>query len=200
MSSIISIDDLNDYMSKSLTPTVAQQAVDAVNAWVEKYTNRCWGETRSITERYDWKLVTYLRHQDVVSIDGIKLGYPGQTQSTFDPKGYYVNPLGRLTFFAYGYGGGPLVGNGRYHDWMEISYTYGVLDVPDDLKMAALAIAALNYNWATNGNKDIVATSVGTYKVQYSGSVRGAAGVPSPALHIEEANMQMINSYKTRRV
>jgi len=208
MSSIINIDDLTSYMNKSLTNAVAQQAVDAINTWVENYTNRCWGDSAMVTERYDWKRVIYLRHQDVQTIVSVKLGYPGHPQTTLDSGNYFVNPRGRLTFYAAGFGFGTgmssfLGGNTMYSDWLEITYTYGVVAVPEDLKMASLALAALYYNWAINGFKDVVATSVGSYKVQFSGAIRGATSAgqpPAPALHIEEANWQIIDSYKTRRV
>lgn len=199
MSSIISIDDLNDYMIKSLTPIVAQQVVDAVNAYIESKTNRSWGETAEAVERHDWKLVIYLRHQDVVDVSSIHMGYPGRLQSTLDANSYFVNQRGRLTFFSYGYGGGGLVGNPRYHDWLEITYTYGVLNVPDDLKLAALGVASGFYNWATNGQKDVVSSQVGSYRVEFSGAVRGGA-TPNPATSTADANWAVIDSYRTRHI
>jgi hypothetical protein len=67
MSQIITTDDFIGYLDKTLIKGIAQQVVDAVNAYVGRVTNR-------------------------------STGYPGQTQDTYDPGGYYVNPLGRLTF------------------------------------------------------------------------------------------------------
>src|SRR6478752_6950230 len=140
MSQIITIDDLNNYMNKSLTSTVAQQVVDAVNAYIENRTHRCWGEIKTATERVNWNSSLYLKHMDVVDITTAKTGYPGQTQDTVDADDYYVNPTGRLSFFT---GGLPNPSRG-YRDWLEIAYTYGVMEVPDDLKLAALGLVSRN--------------------------------------------------------
>ena len=71
MSKVITVDELTSYMSgTTLTPVVAQQVVDGVNAWIERVTHRCWGETKTATERHDYGRAIYLRHQDVVSVRG----------------------------------------------------------------------------------------------------------------------------------
>jgi hypothetical protein len=98
MSQIITIDDFAGYLNKSVMNTVAQQVVDAVNAYIERLTNRSFGEVKSVTEGYDLSRSIWLRHQDVTDVSTVSTGYPGQTQDTIDPGGYYVNPLGRLTF------------------------------------------------------------------------------------------------------
>jgi hypothetical protein len=195
MSDIITIDDLNSYMNKDLTAAVAQQVVDAVNAYIESKTGRCWGETKTATERYDGSRSIWLRHQDVISITSIKTGYPGQAQDTYDPAGYYVNSLGRLTFNSSpsGFYAGRSSG-AAYGDWLEATYVYGVAEVPEDLKLAALGIAAGFYNWATTEQKEIVSAQVGSYRVNYAGSsTSGTTGTTS------DTNWAVINSYATKR-
>lgn len=192
MSQIITIDDLSSYMNKSLTSAVAQQVVDAVNAYIENRTHRCWGEVKTATERVNWSSSLYLKHQDVVDITTAKTGFPGQTQDTIDADDYYVNSIGRLSFFTSGL---PNPSRG-YRDWLEIVYTYGVLDVPEDLRLAALGLASGFYNWAGNGQKDIVESQVGSYRVKYAGGNSTDGGSDSTA----DANRSIIASYATKRL
>ncbi len=201
MSQIITIDDLSTYMTKTtIDPGLGQQVVDAINTFIESRTGRVWGETKQIVERYNWKRNLWLRHPDVVTVDKLALGWPGHVQSILDPNGYFVNSLGRLSIiwqFQSNMSGGssPL-----YNDYMEVTYTYGVPVVPDDLTLAVLGIAGAFYNYSINGQQDVVASSVGSYRVQFAGSVRAAAGVPDPAKSTADANWQVVDSYRMRRV
>jgi hypothetical protein len=196
MSQIITIDDLTGYMNKTLTSTVAQQVVDAVNAYVERVTHRCWGETKIATERVDWNSSLYLRHQDVVGITTINTGYPGQTPDLMDEADYYVNPLGRVSFFTSTGGLAPATrGSRSRNDWLEITYEYGQLEVPEDLRLAALGLAAGFYNWASNGQREISSTQVGSYRVQFAGS-----GQPGGGDATADAHRSIIASYAMRRV
>jgi hypothetical protein len=169
----------------------------AVNDWVEQYTHRSWGVIKSIVaERYDFKDTIWLRHPDVVSVDAVVIGYPGQSQETISPGNYFSNALGRVTL----YWGAHLPQSKWNNDLLSISYTYGVLTVPNDLKLAALGIAAVMYNFAINGQQNIVSSSVGSYHVQTIGAIRGAGGVkPNSAMNTAEANYAIIDSYVMRR-
>lgn len=198
MSQIISKNDLDNYMSPAvLDPVIGQKVVDGINDWIENRTNRCWGEAKSITERYDWGKTLWLHKQDVQSITTIKAGWPGQTQTTLDPAGYFTNSYGRVTMFW----NASLQPNSSslYNDLLEITYVYGVTAVPDDLIMAALGIAAGFYNFAVNGQRDVVASSVGSYRLEYAGAIRSAAGAPDPAKSTQDANWVIIDTYKQRR-
>jgi hypothetical protein len=66
--------------------------------------------------------------------------------------------------------------------------------VPEDLKLAALGIAAGFYNWASSEQKEIVSAQVGSYRVDYAGSARG--GDQSTT---SDANCAVISSYATKR-
>lgn len=198
MSDIISTTDLNNYTGKTLTSTIALGVVNAVNKLIDVRTHRAWnvGTTPvSVTERYDWKSPLYLRHMDVIAIQSVKLGYPNVSQQTIAPGGYFVNTEGRLTMY-FSYSAGISV---RNNDLLEITYTYGVSTVPDDLKEAALGIAATMYNYVKSGNQDVVASSVGNYRVQYAGSVRSGSAGPNPAMNTAEAFYQVVDSYRMMR-
>lgn len=338
MSKIFTTEDLQSYMNNAAiwNAAVGSQVVTSVNQWVENYTHRCFGEIKTVTEKYDWSPELWLRHMDVNTDRGpnvasmgiptfntptpsatgdtlpadtyyyvvtavsdyaqtaddeqtgetrksnevtvtttgnessvslswtpltgasgyniyrstssggetllasladmtaftdtgantptsqtpphvsggmtIKLGYPHLIKSTLDNTSFFWNRWGRVTMYLQNPGEfNPSAVN---NDLVEVTYSYGYVDqtlgtngyqedgvtsvVPDDLMMAALGIAAGYYNWATNGQKDIVAASVGTYKLQYIGSVRGIAG-PGVRPDIEEnhdkQNWAIIDSY-----
>lgn len=204
MSQIINAADLNTYTNKTLVPGLANQVVDAVNQWIETRTKRCWGETKTVTERYDWKRTFWLRHQDVTEITSIKLGWPGQTQTTIASNSYWNNAFGRVTMFPSLIGpvGGINNTSMLLNDYMEVEYTYGVEVVPEDLFLATLGVATEFYNFAINGQQTVVAASVGSYRLEYIGAVRGTAGpgAQNPAINAAEANFQVIDSYRTQRV
>ena len=200
MSKVITVDELTSYMSgTTLTPVVAQQVVDGVNAWIERVTHRCWGETKTATERHDYGRAIYLRHQDVVSVQAVKLGYPSDTPVVLTSSDYTVNSIGRLTPVRNNWLG-PWFGRGYSSrtywadDYVEVQYTYGVEEVPEDLKLAALGIAASTYNWAQNDNSDVTEASVGSYSVKFgSGQDAKGGGVSSH-------NLSVIKSYATKRM
>lgn len=198
MSQIFTTTDLSNYMNKTLVPQVAGDVVNAMNTWIENHTNRCWGTTANAVERHDWAPRIWLFHPDVTAISAIKLGYPGLLQSTLSSTSYFFNRYGRVTMYLQQ--PGHFNPSAMNNDLVEISYTYGVPTVPDDLKLASLGLTARFYNWAINGNKDVVSATVGTYKLEYSGKVRGSNQAPNPALLTDEANWLIIESYRMQRL
>jgi hypothetical protein len=215
MSKIITTTSLTAYMGATLNPQQASTVVNGMNRYVENRTSRCWGELNSVEERYDWNPLIWLRHQDVQSIESIVLGYPGLETSTLDATSYFFNSYGRVTMYLQQ----PTQFNPSAvnNDLVLISYVYGytglgfsdeddtVPEVPEDLLMATLGIAAHYYDWLTNGQKDVVSAGVGTFKLTFSGSVRGVGGGPdgnSPAssLSTDQQNWDVIDSYKMRRL
>lgn len=202
MSQVITIDDLTAYSPTAIDSGRGQLVVDAMNQWVETRTNRVWGTSVTVTERYDWGKTLWLRHQDVTAITSIKVGWPNQTQTTLDPTGYFFNNFGRVTLLMQALGnlgGANTVGSPFYNDYLEVIYTYGNASVPDDLKMAVLAIAANFYNWAQNGQRDVSAVSVGSYSVQYASKRQTSSGTAEPATNTADANWSIIDSYRQRR-
>lgn len=197
MSQIITTDDLTNYMSpKTLVPQVASQVVSSMNSWVETRTNRVWGETQNVVERQDWGRTLYLRHQDITAISAIKVGWPNKPQTTIDPAGYFFNSRGRVTMFWQALGQQP-IGAPLYNDYLEIDYTHGVVEVPEDLRLAVLGIAAGFYNFATNGQKDVSSASVGTYRLEYG--AKHLIPTRKPETVTAEANWTIVDSYKMRK-
>jgi hypothetical protein len=196
MSQVITIDDLTSYMPTStLDDGLTQQIVDGINSWIETSTNRCFGETKQVAERHDWGRMVWLNHMDVQSIEAVSTGWPQQTAVTVPSTGYFWNPYGRLEFFGLY---GAMVGR-NIRDYLLVEYTYGVVDVPDDLKMACLGVAAGFYAWASNGNRDVASVSVGSYHIEYTNKRTTAGSVPDPATSTADANWAVIESYKLRR-
>ncbi|WP_427007192.1 hypothetical protein [Pseudarthrobacter sp. H2] len=199
MSQIFTTTDLNTYANKTLVAGIASQITSSVNAYIESQTHRCWGEERTVTERYDWGKTLWLRHQDVTAIASIKVGWPNISQSTIPTNSYFFNQLGRVTLFwqLTGHAASP---SGYYNDYIEVVYTYGNTTVPDDLKEAAMGVALNLYNWAVAGGKEVVSTSVGSFRQEYSGAVRGAPGTPTPFKDAAEAHFMTIKGYAMQRV
>lgn len=190
MSNIITVEDLTDYMAPKVVPAaVAAAVVDAVNAWIERVTRRCWGDTKEASERHDLQPNVWLRHQDVTEIESVKTGFRGRAQATLDASNYYWHPDGRLALPVFR----------RTRDFLEVSYTYGVEEVPEDLVLAALGVAAGFANWAADGNKDVTARSVGGYSVSY-GNKQPAPGQAAGGSSVTDLNFATVRSYATRRV
>lgn len=201
MSSIITTIDLRSSLpSVDVDSALASQVVSAVNAYVENQTHRCWGELATVTERYDLDKTLWLKHQDVTAIASIKLGWPQHDQQTLDASGYFFNSYGRVTLIWEAMGGVPSNWVSIRNDFLEIEYTYGVEDVPDDLKQAAIGIGAGMYNWAKAGGHEVVRTSVGSYQVQYANGIRSAAGTPEPWNNQAEVYFRTIASFAMQRV
>jgi len=199
MSVIFTAADLNTYTGKTLNVGIAASVTLSVNQYIESQTHRCWGETKTVVERYDWGKTLWLRRMDVTAVTAINVGWPGQTQQTLPTSSYFFNPMGRITLFWMLAGGG---GNqsGYYNDYIEVSYSYGVATVPADLKEAAMGVALSMYNWAQAGGKEVVATSVGSFRQEYIGAVRGASGAPTPYKDGAEAHFMTIKGYAMQRL
>jgi len=196
MSAIFTKAELITYLGATVVPDVlATQTVAAMNAFVDRYTHRSFGEIKTvIDEQYDFKSPLWLRHQDVTSVDGIKIGYPNTTQTPIGSGNYFFNSYGRITLY-WGQKSGLSTWN---NDLLSVSYKHGVSTVPDDLKLACLGIAAAMCNFAINNGQDVIAQSIGSYRLQTMGSIR-SNGIPEPAMNRAQANWQVIDAYKLRR-
>jgi hypothetical protein len=158
-----------------------------------------WGETVQVTEVYDWDSTLRLNNMDIVSIQSITLGWPSITQVTTIPSnGYFFNKYGRVTLLW------RLLGTFEptpfHNDYITVEYTYGNATVPQDLFEAALGFATQFYNWAIAGGHGIVASSVGSFRLEFAGAVRGANVGPTPYKDTAEAHYMTIKSYAMERV
>lgn len=198
MSNIITTTELSAYMNKTLNSAIAGQVVAAVNKWIETRTHRTWGvpvaDLVDITERRDWARNIYLRNQDIVAVTSVKLGYPGGTQHTLTSDSYSWDEIGRISLFT---GSQILLSplNGR--DYVEVTYTHGVAEVPEDLKLAALGVAAGFYNYAVNNQGDVSSAQVGSYRLTYR---QQTDGTKNPANNTNDFNWSIIDSYKLQRM
>jgi hypothetical protein len=188
-------------MNTTLNSQQAASVVDGLNQYIENRTNRCWGTTTTIDERRDWAPIIWAHHQDVASVNSVTMGYPNLETTVLDTTSYFWDSYGRITMYLQSmtqFNPSPV-----NNDLVLINYTYGVQTVPDDLLMATLGIAAHYYDWLSNGQKDIVTASIGTYRLTFSGSVRAAGGQdgnePSTAMSTDQQNWNIIDSYKMRR-
>jgi uncharacterized phiE125 gp8 family phage protein len=191
MSSIITPAQLNNYLGKTLPDGVASLITDGVNQYIETKTSRVWGETKTIIERYNWGRTLWLRHQDVTEITSIKVGWPGQAQTTIDPSGYFLNSLGRVTMLWQSTARPN--GSSLYNDYIEVTYSYGSTDVPADLVQAALALASRAYTKSTQGEQEAMQQRVGSFELKFQQKIPGTAPEPGSP----EA---VVASYATRRV
>lgn len=203
MTQIITTSDFTTYaIGKTLDAGLAAQIVAATNAYIEGETKRCWGETKTVTgEIHNFGEALWLWNMDVQSIVSIKLGWPSLPQTTMPTSGYFFNPNGRVTlFWGLMFAGGSVSSlRHLYNDYISVSYTYGQMTIPADLKDAALGVALNLYNWAANGGHEIVATSVGSYRVEMAGAVRGANTGPTPYKDAAEAHFMTIRRYAKPR-
>lgn len=206
MSKIITATELNSYTSKTLDSAVAGFIVDALDGYVDRETSRSFGELQTVTETYDYRGLIWLRHMDITEIVSVKLGFPGQSPYEVPADGYRFNPLGRLRL------------NGRTIDapvsydeidYVEVTYKYGFTKlgytdspantaprVPADLKHAALAIAAGFYNYATEGQREVLAASIDGYREEYAGRTDQA----SSGKNTRDSHFSVISGYAMQRV
>lgn len=198
MSVIITATDLNTYLGKTLNPGTAAMIVAAVNKYVETQTHRVWGDTKTVIERYGWSKTIWLRHMDVTEITSISLGWPGRPATTIDSSAFFFDSWGRITLFWQLQSGSRH--SSYFRDYVAVNYTYGVAEVPEDLKEAAIGVAISYYNWAIAGGKEIVSTSVGSFRQEFIGAVRGGTGSPTPFKDTSEAHFMTIKGYAMQRV
>lgn len=194
MSKIATTQDLSTYAKgATLDEALAQQVVSAVNAYVENYTHRVWGETKSFTEHLSYAYDFFLKKQDIAALTSIKLGYPGQTQRTLtENTDFWWQPWGEVTVLGYYASGMPY---GMPKNYVEVTYTSGVEDVPDDLKFAALGIAYEMYQDALAGGKRVSEVQVGSYRINYSNRTPGPNGQDEST----KSNFDVLDRYRQRR-
>lgn len=189
MSNIIDSTQLTD-MNPAINEDTGTLIADAVNAWIENATSRCWGEQKTVTELQDASGVVWLDHMDVTDVVSVKAGYPGTERVTLDEP-YRWTKQGRLILH---YGTERALPPSTL-DYLEIEYTYGVVpdDVPADLVLAALSLGNAYFEYLQNSGKDVAEASVGSYRLKFAAG--NAAGRSATS-----RDWEVINSYALRRV
>lgn len=141
-------------------------AVASVDAFVKRVTGRAWGEDVTVTdEDHDYNSVIFLDSMAVKSITSVKIGY-GDSYTLLASDDYRWNSYGRLllsfeednTYSTYDF------------DEVRVSYIYGEDDTPGDLKMAALALAAIQFEESKSQGRQVKIEEVGTRKIEYGDS------------------------------
>lgn len=184
MSKIITTDDLRTEIGKDLT-AMGAVVVDGVNSYIESTTGRTWGEEAEEVERHDFRPTVYLRNMDVTQIISVKTGYPQQTQTSLTSDSYYWTRQGKLVL--------ALAGCPQFvADYLEVDYKHQA-SVPQDLKLAALALAAEIYNWANTGQRDPSRVTVGSYTIDYSNRKNSSQTT-------SDTYVAVIKSYRKQRV
>lgn len=160
MSSIITASDL---------PNIPEEQrdgiADAVNAFIERTTGRVWGETSSGSEKHDLASVIFLNNCDIIDVTGASV-----CGNDLEATDYTWSPTGRVSIGRREYGFRP-----RYNA-VEIEYTYGITDVPADLKQAAIALANDFYGYAESGQKEVTSEAVGSLRYTYATGKNSAVG------------------------
>lgn len=201
MSKIVTAELLTD-LNASLSIQLAGLVSDAVNAWIESATSRCWGETKETTELQNAAGVIWLDHMDVTEIEEIKVGYPNtdRTEVAFDQ--YSFSPLGRVIL---SYGRQTALPPDTL-DYVQIKYSYGVpeADIPGDLRLAAIGIASGYAQYIINNGREVSRAQVGSYVVTYGSAAgdsgSGLRGGGSGTGSTTSRDWQVINAYAMRRV
>jgi uncharacterized phiE125 gp8 family phage protein len=163
---IITKADLDAYLKITTDATQGADVVNAVNAYIKTATGRLFGSTLIVVgERHDFANTIWLNNMDVVSIEAIRVGLPNQgTPQALASDAYWFNKYGRVNLAVLNMDRYP----SRYwYDLVAVDYTFGVTTVPDDLKLAALQLAAQYYKYIGSGNQVITSAGVGTYRVSY---------------------------------
>lgn len=190
MSKIITLEQLKA-INPAVNDVVGALVADAVNAWVENATSRCWGEDKTVTELYDASGVVWLSHMDVTAVAELKMGYPNEDRETRDASSYSWTKSGRLILSYYR----QLALPPSTLDYVEVTYTYGVPEenIPADLVLATLGLATGYYEYIGNSGREVSRAQVGSYSLQFA-SGAGENGEKN------SRDWQVINSYAQRRV
>ena len=190
---IISLADLKSYSGiTDMDDNKAQAVVDGVNKWVSD-TGRFFGEVVELTETYDYAPAIFLNHIDITQVESVKVYGQDVTADTL------VNRrTGRVVINKYGY---DLNISRRGYDAIEVTYKSGVLEVPQELKMATLQLAMDNYNRKDGKDAGVVSTSIGGYSITYGNSVstsQAQANATSGQQSAMTDYMAVFNFYRVR--
>lgn len=194
MSTIITVADLSGYYGKDLSEDArAQSVVDSVNSWIEAYTGRVFGETKTITETHDYEPVIFLNYVDIGEIIYLKAFGESLPEARYGLS----KETGRVLL-----GFEPKRSSRGFYDAVEVQYTTGITTVPAELKNAALQIASDNYNRTDNSGSDISSESVGGYSVSYGGNTNATSGtnLASGAQSPITDPMAVLNFYRIRGI
>ena len=184
MSAIITLNDFKNYIgTQDINQERATTIVNGINGWVEAYTGRVWGETKTFTDTLDFEPVVFLTHIDIQTITKVEVFGIELSEGE-----YKVNKqTGRMLLDR--------TAERKYSrddfDQVVITYTSGVATIPADLKQAVLQLTADNYNRRDDTDANVSSESLGGYSVAY--------GTASSKETVNSV-MAVLNYYKVGRM
>lgn len=162
-----------------------------ITAYVERYTGRVFGRSVTVTDEvHDYPKdggTVLLRQTDVRTLTSLKYN-----DTAMDTAAYKWNAAGEINLPAYS-SWDINWGTSRHghNNALKITYTYGMVEVPLDVKLAALEIASTVYA-RRQGQGQKVAERIGDYSVQYADAAKAAGQLPD--------QLGILDSYRFKRV
>lgn len=146
-----------------------QMYIDMLPQWLYDITGVWFGSLKTETEIQDYRPVVFLDNVYIKEVSKIKQGrITDETteDSLSEVHGYSVdNKTGRVTLSTTGY-------KDQYertdYDQLQITYTYGLVDVPAAVKMAAILMVRGMANEISSGGTTVTSERVGNYQKTYS--------------------------------
>ena len=156
---IITEQNLMDYAGVQQSNRLSQ-IVASVNAWVTAYTKRHFGNEEIIEETHDYAPVIFLREADIKTVDEVVIN-----GTSVDVSELVIDKdTGRVRITTFG--------ENRYgrifFDAIKVKYKVGTANVPEDLKLATLQLAAEQLNRNDKKDANIASESVGGYSRSFT--------------------------------
>ena len=146
-----------------------QLYIDMLPQWLYDITGVWFGSLKTETEIQDYRPVVFLDNVYIKEVSQIKQGRITDETTDADLSevhGYSVDSkTGRVTLSTTGY-------KDQYertdYDQLHITYTYGLVDVPAAVKMAAILMVRGMMQEISSGGVTVTAERVGNYQKTYS--------------------------------
>ena len=195
--SVLTLQDYENYTGNTYSGAEKNRIeliIAAVNDWVESYTGRIFGESKTFTKRIDYDPVIFLPHMDIQAISSLKINGVEMTNYKWESSGRIVLSLSGKSYS----------GNRRDYGRVEVTYASQYAGdpsvIPAMVKLAAMQLVSDNEN--KEGTQEITQASTGGYSVSTgSGSGGGSGGSQGGSgLSINGSAAMTLNNYRVRRV
>lgn len=161
------IEKIEDYLLIDIDPSFepkVQQYIDAVTAYIERYTGRKFTVDEEASERvYSGDNSGELFIDDAVEVTAVKIG-----DEALETTDFYLYPSNRLpkTRIVLPY---RIFRTGNQNITVTAKWGYGE-DIPADLSFAATVMVAGIINYQNSDDKDVSSETIGRYSVTYKSS------------------------------
>lgn len=169
---LVSLEDLKTYLGIKTADNdeQLQLLIRTLPAYIKLMTGRWYGSLKEVTETQDYAPTIFLANPDVNSITYLKRGYAADHNydestdlTTIENTDYRWNSLGRISLSSKFYHNKT---KGDY-DEIVVKYKYGITEVPDDIKLAAMMFAGDAFN-AIDG--EVTEETLDSYRRKYTPS------------------------------